>query len=158
MAFIKLGFTGTKEGLSNEQLRSIESLLSYLKSLAELEIHLGDCIGADDQVWKIAKKLNGIRTIGHPPSDSTRRAFNLYDEERPKRGFLERNHDIVDETVVLLAGPREDEEILRSGTWATVRYARLLGRPVYRFLISGKISRKELIVRPLELLNEITRG
>jgi len=34
-----------------------------------------------------------------------------------------RNHKMVDSAGVLLATPKEDHEVLRSGTWATIRYA-----------------------------------
>jgi hypothetical protein len=60
----------------------------------------------------------------HPPTDDRKRAFctgNGADWE-PKP-YLERNHDIVDETTILIACPN-GEERMRSGTWATVRYAR----------------------------------
>ena len=33
-------------------------------------------------------------------------------------------------TDTLVAAPKEDEEVVRSGTWATVRYARKAGRVV----------------------------
>jgi predicted Rossmann fold nucleotide-binding protein DprA/Smf involved in DNA uptake len=48
----------------------------------------------------------------------------------PPRSFLERNHDIVDASEVLVAIPKETEEVLRSGTWATIRYAHKLRRRV----------------------------
>jgi hypothetical protein len=51
--------------------------------------------------------------------------------EQRKAAGLERNRDIVDATVALLAGPDGNRERQRSGTWATVRYARGIGnRPV----------------------------
>jgi predicted Rossmann fold nucleotide-binding protein DprA/Smf involved in DNA uptake len=43
---------------------------------------------------------------------------------------LERNHLIVAACDVLNAAPLQDEEILRSGTWATIRYARKAGKTV----------------------------
>jgi cytosine/uracil/thiamine/allantoin permease len=51
--------------------------------------------------------------------------------------YLWRNHQIVDATAALLACPFEFEEQLRSGTWATVRYARTLGRPIRFFWPDG---------------------
>lgn len=42
----------------------------------------------------------------------------------PIKPPLVRNHDIVDSTELLIACPKEQVEVLRSGTWATIRYAR----------------------------------
>jgi len=58
--------------------------------------------------------------------DSHRNMFVLYNARPP----LTRNHDIVDCTELLIACPKSMKEELRSGTWATVRYARKLERPV----------------------------
>lgn len=51
-------------------------------------------------------------------------------ELREPAEYLDRNHAIVDECSVLIAAPRSLTEEQRSGTWATVRYARKMGRPV----------------------------
>jgi hypothetical protein len=51
-----------------------------------------------------------------------------------------RNHDIVDETELLIACPGELAEAVRSGTWATVRYARKLGRPIVIFWPDGSVT------------------
>lgn len=41
---------------------------------------------------------------------------------------LDRNRDIVNGSDVMLVAPRERKEELRSGTWATYRYAREQGK------------------------------
>ena len=43
---------------------------------------------------------------------------------------LDRNRDIVDACDVLIATPKDFVEELRSGTWATVRYARKQRKPL----------------------------
>jgi len=48
---------------------------------------------------------------------------------------LARNRDIVNMSDILIAAPGEKAEVLRSGTWATIRYAR-------------KMSRKLLVIYP----------
>lgn len=60
--------------------------------------------------------------------------------EREPGPYLWRNHQIVDATSALIAAPFGFEEELRSGTWATVRYARKLGRPVRFFWPDGTTS------------------
>jgi hypothetical protein len=47
----------------------------------------------------------------------------------PEKSYLDRNHDIVDSCSILLALPT-GQEILPSGTWATIRYARRAAVPV----------------------------
>jgi len=53
---------------------------------------------------------------------------------------LERNRAIVDETDILLAAPLESEEQLRSGTWATVRYARKQHKTVLVIFPNGIVQ------------------
>lgn len=131
-----LGFTGTsKRDLTRRQLRQLEQGLRGVNVL-----HLGDCIHADAQAWAEAIHLD-IRTIGHPPLDDARRAHCLYDEERKPKDFIARNHDIVDEGADgLIAMPATFEEVLRSGTWATVRYARKLKRKIWIVLPDGSVQ------------------
>lgn len=52
---------------------------------------------------------------------------------------LERDGLIVEAAHWLIAVPAQDTEELRSGTWATVRYARKLDFPVYIIRADGKI-------------------
>jgi hypothetical protein len=120
------GFTGTQAGMSVGQKRFFTVELQVREVT---ELHLGDCIGADFDAWKIAKFL-GIRTVGHPPSDPKKRAFCTYDEEMPPAPYLERNHHIVDASAMLFGAPRINREEPRSGTWATIRYARRVHKEV----------------------------
>jgi predicted Rossmann fold nucleotide-binding protein DprA/Smf involved in DNA uptake len=56
---------------------------------------------------------------------------------------LDRNRDIVDAAAVLIAAPKEMTETLRSGTWATVRYARKQGKQVWIVWPDGTVSKHE---------------
>jgi hypothetical protein len=126
---MKIGFTGTQQGMSDRQKRQLAALLTSLKGT---EFHHGDCIGADEEADGIAAQL-GLRIVIHPPDNMSKRAFRTRWPNRVEREplpYLERNHHIVDETEVLIAGPKSEQEELRSGTWATVRYARKLGRTI----------------------------
>jgi len=126
---MKVGFTGTQVGMTNRQKLELKE---YLQVLGVTELHHGDCVGADDEAADIAR-LMGIRLVMHPPTDSRKRAYNfrIGEEVRDQHPYLTRNHHIVDETEILIATPKTGYEELRSGTWATVRYARKLGRRVY---------------------------
>lgn len=136
-----LGFTGTQIGCEDAQVKALARLLV---ELAPSHLHHGDCVGADELAHRIARAA-GISVELHPPTVDAKRAFceMLRGEvTRPPADYLVRNRAIVNATAALLACPREEEgETLRSGTWATVRYARSAGRPVYIVRPSGRIER-----------------
>jgi len=133
---MKIGFTGTRQGLTVQQEMNLDDLLSdiAIDTAADdspIEFHHGDCIGADAQAHDIVDALPDRRIIIHPPSDPKYRAFKEGDEVRDEASYLERNTDIVDEGEdLLIACPKEGQEVLRSGTWSTIRRGRKAGRPV----------------------------
>lgn len=119
-----IGFTGTSKGMSVGQRAALERELRG----RTFTFHHGDCVGADAQAHDIAKAAGGSIVI-HPPTDSKARAYCVGGRVLPPYPYLERNHHIVDACDVLIAAPR-GAEVLRSGTWATVRYAQKIGKPV----------------------------
>lgn len=131
-----IGFTGTQEGMTPPQFRDLAyKLVGYydnwsIKSdTSELWFHHGDCKGADAQAARLAKPMGYLIHV-HPPDKPNKRAFvGFFDEDSIPKPYLDRNHDIVDACDVLIAAPKGPEE-LRSGTWATIRYARKVGKPV----------------------------
>ena len=126
---MRVGFTGTQVGMSPFQRAA---LWKVLRETAVEEFHHGLCLGADEEAHEIAVEL-GLRIIGHPPIKTGKKMRTKPKEFvcicRP-REYLARNHDIVDETDMLIAAPKFLHEELRSGTWATVRYAQKHGKPV----------------------------
>lgn len=127
----KVGFTGTQRGLSAMQSGLLVPFLtSHLSIDWHVEFHHGQCVGADEQAARIAKAL-GYWIVSHPPINRYKMSSVHADEMRPAKEFLVRNHQIVDEVDVLVAAPQTDEEQLRSGTWATIRYARKEGKMIY---------------------------
>lgn len=132
---MKVGFTGNRDGMTEEQRKTVKHLLS----IRPVELHHGDCIGCDAFAHTIATDLR-IPIIGHPPDLPGQRMFLHYAEEREEKPYLERNHDIVDETNILIACPNKAEaNAMRSGTWATVRYARKVGKPIIVVYPSGRM-------------------
>lgn len=87
-------------------------ILTALKSMTNI-LHHGGAIGADTEAVDLAV------TLSYTPV-----------EHLPHGDPLQRNHVIVENSDILIAAPQEDGEILRSGTWATVRYARKAGKPI----------------------------
>jgi hypothetical protein len=119
---MRVGFTGTQQGMTDAQK---EQVLRILAEYHVDEFHHGDCIGADEEFHNIvAETFGNENIIIHPPSAQQKRAFCKGGKWRKPKAYLDRNFDIVDETDILIATPKEDHEVLRSGTWATIRYGR----------------------------------
>lgn len=137
---MKVGFTGTRDGMTAAQKRTV---LNMLEEMKPDEAHQGCCVGADeDFAMLIAWCGDDCRTEGHPSTltgMTSRRAVGLCDVVHPALPPLDRNHNIVDATELLIAAPKEEKEQQRSGTWATVRYARKKGKPVRVVLPDGEI-------------------
>ena len=136
---MNVGFTGTRKGMTEHQKDMLELWFDMHFDEGLDEFHQGDCEGADAHAYEVAGFYFKKR-VSHPPLDPKYRAYTIdqdwvmclpseYGYRQPKE-YLERNHDIVDETDILIACPQSAFEELRSGTWATIRYARAQGKPV----------------------------
>lgn len=130
-----IGFTGTRQGMTDQQRRALKQILEGL--VPDVLAH-GGAVGADDQADLLASEL-GVPRVVYPsdmpaervPYDALqRRGGSSVVIRVPPMPPLERNRHIAFAADLLLAAPHEHREILRSGTWATVRAARRLGRPV----------------------------
>lgn len=133
---LHIGFSGSSKPLPKEQRLALALTMEMIETHHTnrgIILHHGDCIHADTHAHAVAHILRW-RVIIHPPAMANKRAFceTLYKtlEVRQPKPYLTRNHDIVNESSLLIACPRMIAESLRSGTWSTVRYARLLGRRV----------------------------
>jgi len=133
-----IGFTGTRQGMTEAQKPVLRALLDGGAG----EFHHGDCVGADSEAHNIAVEC-GYSIILHPRTNHSERAWCEVPRlgKRPEKPYLERNKDIVRETASLIATPAEPEEQLRSGTWSTVRFARKQGKPVFLILPDGSVIR-----------------
>ncbi len=98
-------------------------LLDFIGKNEIIEAHHGDCVGVDKDFHDMCSQCS-IKTIIHPPSDNKLRANCSGDVILPQKKYLDRNHDIVNNSDLLIAFPSSKKEILRSGTWATIRYAK----------------------------------
>ncbi|KZY25629.1 hypothetical protein A3728_18390 [Sulfitobacter sp. HI0040] len=116
---MRIGVTGSRYPRPNQIL---DSLRRILIEKGATELHHGDCLGFDAQAHDLAASM-GIRTVAHPPQDPRMRAFKDADEIRSPLPYLDRNRNIVAESEYIVAAPDGPERV-RSGTWATVRYAK----------------------------------
>lgn len=143
--------TGTREGMTIDQWATFGILVSEFWSFqtGPFEWHDGDCVGADSQAHQtIAKlKLMGlpVELHGHPCNLDSFRAWNEYDVTHEIRPPLVRNRVMVDASDLVIATPKEFEDVPRgSGTWATIRYARLKGRPLVVVWPDASVARERI--------------
>jgi hypothetical protein len=134
----RVGVTGTRNGLTGPQYQVACELLSYITRSSEIcpELHFGDCVGADSELYGLAHSMS-YWTVAHPPTVGRYRAYREADGIRAPKPYLVRNRAIVDETDILLAFPKEASESRFGGTWHTVRYARKVGRRLVIVLPDG---------------------
>lgn len=125
---LKIGFTGTQEGMSEFQKQELKRHL-IKRSWGWVEFHHGGCVGVDAEAHEIARSLRLV-IHRHPACgvDPEKKAYLRGGIVHPAKPPLERNQDIAS-CDILFAAPL-GKEILRSGTWSTVRYARKKDRDI----------------------------
>lgn len=142
MATLHVGFTGTRDGMTERQK---EEVFGWLATKVVKRAHHGDCVGADAQ-FHAACIEEEIPVEIHPPDDDRLRAFcegaELVNNPLP---FLERNKAIIrelamdeDNDSVLLVAPSElfePEPARGQGTWSTVRHTRAVVEAGYEIKI-----------------------
>jgi len=126
---MEVGFTGTKMGTTDPQLGS---LIVIVEGLDFEKAHHGDCVGADEEFHVILRTVaEHVHIDGHLPKDPKHRAFCDFDFTHDEREYLVRNRHIVRASDLMIACPKQTNEIKRgSGTWATIRYARKQAVPL----------------------------
>jgi len=125
-----VGFTGTRNGMTSEQRRSVEDILRELQPA--IGVH-GDCIGADADFDLLCLECGIMRHIRPCTYESMRahcerRGAIVVAEPKPP---MARNRDIVDDVTphgALIACPPNYHRIKSgSGTWATYGFGRRKG-------------------------------
>lgn len=135
---MEIGFTGTQHGMTYQQAIVLYRLLEELKPD---KVHHGDCVKSDETFHNLVRQiLPQTFIVIHPPTDPKKRAFCEGDLILEPEPYINRNHKIVIATAALIATPRTEKEIDRSGTWATVRYSRKRKKPRYIIYPNGEVS------------------
>lgn len=105
--------------------------------------HHGDCVGGDEEGHRIAERLSWQIGI-HPPINEKHRAFCKSDHVvilmYEPLDYLARNHAIVKASSLMIACPGSLMEVLRSGTWATIRHAKAVGKPLLIIYPNGRLE------------------
>lgn len=137
--------------MTGRQIDNVIAALSVYSFSTDLTFLHGMCIGADedfDQILQTSKQCWPSfkpTIVGYPGVTKSGKIYRRSWICKPdvileERQFLDRNRDIASICDLLWACPKEEEEQLRSGTWATTRYARKLGKPVIIFSPAGVVK------------------
>lgn len=159
------GFTGTQNGMTVPQAETVQRLMVELRAydraveamaFAVLDLrsplsvwHHGDCEGADAQTHTFAEELKCMIHV-HPPENPRKRAFCV-----PTMGYIheplpyfQRNRAIVEAARDgMIGAPRTEAEVLRSGTWGTIRWARKTGRKLWIVYPDGTLKEENMEAR-----------
>lgn len=145
MSDFHTSFTGPRLGMTTPQRNTLTDFLKRMRGW----LHHGDCLGSDEQMHLTAFSLpqwrGGANIAIHPPVNPTHRAYCTGEIVHDPEAYLVRNHTMVDVTGMLIGTPATVWEMHRSGTWATIRYARQLQRPIVLILPDGSVRSERIV-------------
>jgi len=129
-----------------------ESFLEFILDDAKSEsirFHQGCCVGSDEAATQAIREAFGHRAwiIGHRPDISTmvsEYCVTNSNEVREPLPYLVRNGNIVTECQLLVATLQEMDEVIRSGTWSTIRAAKKYGRGYVIIYPDGSVVEKRV--------------
>lgn len=132
---MKIGFTGTRDGMSNKAKDTVYNVLEKYKPD---EVHHGNCIGADGDFINICVfQVKIPYIIAHPGMSYFSNVVgpqttNISDEYKKPDTHFKRNRTIVDSTDLLIAVPKKKPDATEQGggTWYTINYARKKQKPI----------------------------
>jgi hypothetical protein len=126
---MKIGITGTREGMSEHQFEMVSQYLAG-RYCEGAEFHHGDCSGVDVEAAYLAREL-GYKIVCYSPKSDETRGFFGGDVVHEPAGYLERDRAIVDACDYLLVVPLQMEWQPRGGTWYTHDYAVKQNKPFF---------------------------
>lgn len=133
-----VGFTGTSKGMRVNQKFALRDLIVRIKPTT---VHHGMCEGADTEFHDMVREnFKWVLIEGHPPEDKKKFVHRVVDRLWEPKPYLVRNHEIVDNVGELIVVPRYEHTEIRSGTWATYRYAEGFNMHIYIIWPSGRLQ------------------
>lgn len=144
-----IGFTGTRNGMTDEQYKAVVKIVTDLVCLSDEPVVClhGDCIGADADFNKIVLDVSDpyLQTQTRPCTYENMRAFCEAKQIEEPKPPMQRNRDIVADSDVMIACPPNYVKIKKgSGTWATVGFTKKAKKPLYIVLPNGKIQKENV--------------
>jgi hypothetical protein len=141
-AAMKIGFTGTRYGLTDAQRGSLGTTLCLDVGKTD-EFHHGSCKGADVEAAQVARQISACKIIAHPGPDSDlqwQTESGVDDETLPGKNHFARNRDIVNACDLLIGCPGIDRLLPTGGTSYTINYAIKHGKPVKIVWPDGRVE------------------
>ncbi len=134
------GFTGSRAGMTAVQYDWCRKLL---KAGQPDVLRHGGAFGADTQVHALWREERTSGKCEVWPADDKRHAMFLNQRNvivQTVMGPLYRNQEIVTRSTFLFATPHTQHEVIRSGTWHTVRHAAKANVPTLICWPNGKLT------------------
>lgn len=145
-----VGFTGTRSGCTPIQRavlqQHIQGFVCRFGGVGLIGLH-GDCIGADAEFDSVCRQhsMDGMSVECRPCTYENMRAQTGAREIAPPMPPMERNRWIVADADVMVACPPNKDEIKHgSGTWATIRFTRKAGKPLYIIFPDGAVLKERV--------------
>lgn len=143
-----IGFTGTREGLTNQRLAWLYRLFEDA-SPDLLTVHHGACVGADASVHSIALEA-GVHIHVWPPVDTkylVQECLSSHELVTVHHAmpYLVRDREIVRAAGGLVALPKQNEQpdrLLWGDTWYTVNFAERMNKPVTICYPNGVVEQR----------------
>ncbi len=149
---MKVGFTGTRNGLSPRQRTVLPALLGKFEPTHAVH---GDCVGADADFDACCKNLGIICGI-RPCTFESMRAYCDSEVLAEAKHPMARNRDIVADADWMIACPPNFERIKKgSGTWATIGFAQRSGKPLWIVFPDGTVKGENLKSEPQQEFQEL---
>lgn len=145
-----IGFTGTRDGLTNKQLAWL--VTTFEDGVADgtiREVHHGACVGADASVHAQALECE-VPVHVWPPVNPRYIAVETLTPHRlvtvhARMPYLDRDRVIVGAAAGLIALPKQNEQpdrMLWGGTWYTVDFAERMMKPVIICYPNGVVEQR----------------
>lgn len=138
-----LTFSGTRNGMTESQLRACENIL---KALQPARVRHGGCHGADREFHVIARDYPRYIHPGDRGQQlwAVKEGFLVPTRDfvfEPTENHIQRDKLMIDLSTHVLATPKGVVEQMRgSGTWVSIRYAKKLKRPLFVVWPDGVVS------------------
>ena len=141
---MKIGFTGTRRGCTPAQYERLRVGLAVMMNHARgnIELHHGDCRGADEEAHELARALCFPYIEIHPPINPIVRAFCEGNKVNDPIPYVQRNQAIVKVADVLVACPQGNSITRIGGTSWTVKHARKMGKAIVIVWPNGGVTKE----------------
>jgi hypothetical protein len=152
---MKIGFTGTRNGMTDAQRSKFQELVLLGLSDTPTEFRHGSCKGCDVQAARYLRSIfnewherfGSIATIRivalpGPDGDPCQEISGVDDETLPGKTHFARNRDIVNASDLVIGCPPSDGWMNTGGTFYTLDYAIKKGKPTWVIWPDGRVEKR----------------